>query len=326
MMHMTETQRTKLIVQALMDSQTAIFFQGADSKFAWIENPQGDWSAEQIVGKYDKDFFDELTLSQIGIAKNEAHETGNVQTIDVCVGPSAGQRAEWFKLTYKALVSDGELEGFIGTAVEITDERQRAETLKALLREVSHRSKNMLSMVLSLAAQTSRRSASKDAFMRSFTGRVQSLAKSQDVVVAQDWRGAKVSELIDRQVRNVVPTIEGQIVFSGDDLELTPNGATHAGLALHELCTNALAYGALASAKGKIHIECTRLNDGKSGAELVWTEGPVEIAENINDTTSSFGRTVLERVVPAAVGGTGVLLIADKKVRYRLRIGTGDVV
>ncbi|MCK5746554.1 MAG: sensor histidine kinase, partial [Oricola sp.] len=110
---------------------------------------------------------------------------------------------------------------------------------------MSHRSKNMLAMVLSLSAQTARVAPTKNEYIRRFTGRLQSLARSQDVITDSNWRGSSLFDLVQRQVRDVVPTAEAQILFEGDNLELGPNGTLHVGLALHELVTNALVHGAL---------------------------------------------------------------------------------
>ena len=86
--------------------------------------------------------------------------------------------------------------GVITTAIDVTDRKRREQTLRALLREVSHRSKNLLAIIQSIATQTGRYSGSIDGFLSRFRGRLQSLASSQDLVTSSNWRGADLRELV----------------------------------------------------------------------------------------------------------------------------------
>ncbi|MCR2327014.1 hypothetical protein NSR98_25480, partial [Salmonella enterica] len=84
----------------------------------------------------------------------------------------------------------------VTTAVEISELKHREQVLKILLREVSHRSKNLLAIIQSIAMQTARFSGSVDQFLQKFRGRLYSLSNSQDLVTDSNWHGAAFRELL----------------------------------------------------------------------------------------------------------------------------------
>jgi two-component sensor histidine kinase len=316
-----------IILKSLEGTPVTILFQDVNGIYRWFVNPQSVWAAQDRTGMCEKDFFAPKDIEAMANAKREAADTGEPRTIDVVARQTADKgRIERrnLRLTFnKTCDQQTGIDGFICSCTDITEQVQREQTLKNLLREVAHRSKNMLAMVLSLSAQTARVTPTKDEFVRRFTGRLQSLAKSQDVITDRDWRGSTLSDLVRRQVRDVVPLVDSQIVFEGDDLELDPNGTLHVGLALHELVTNALVHGALTLTNGKIVIRCEHSPQGNE-ATLTWTETP-RVHPSVS-RPKSFGRTMLERIVPAAVNGTGVLDISDEAVTYTLTIGASEIV
>ena len=317
-----------LILKSLVGTPVTIFFQDRDGNFCWFVNPQSLWAKHDRTGSNERSLFQEPDLERLAEAKADALRTKEPRSVEVtAVLPDEnGHPSRWnLHLTInEARDQQTDVDGFICSCIDVTEQKRREQTLKNLLREVSHRSKNMLAMVLSLSAQTARVATSKNEFIRRFTGRLQSLAKSQDVITDRDWRGSTLSDLVRRQVRDVVPLAEGQIVFEGDNIELGPNGTLHVGLALHELVTNALVHGALTLSNGRIIIRCHRSPDGDGGATLTWTETPRVRADV--ERSKSFGRTMLERIVPAAVNGVGKLEFADDRVVYTLSIGYSEIV
>jgi two-component sensor histidine kinase len=316
------------ILKALVGTPVTIFFQSMDGQYQWFVNPQSIWKVADHTGVNEREIFRENDLTHLAQAKSEAESTGEPRTIEATAYDwgEDGQPGKWsLRLTInKTKDQQTGVDGFIYSCIDITEHVQREQTLKNLLREVAHRSKNMLAMVLSLSAQTSRVAPTKDEYIRRFTGRLQSLAKSQDVITDRDWRGSTLAELVRRQVRAVVPLADGQILFEGDNLELGPNGTVHVGLALHELVTNALVHGALTLGNGKVVIRCKRAREPDEGATLTWTEMPRVFSSSARP--KSFGRTMLERIVPAAVNGTGVLELTEDAVIYTLKIGHTEIV
>jgi len=317
-----------IILKSLVGTPVTILFQDVSGIFQWFVNPQSVWAEQDRTGTCEKDIFPPEDIERMARAKREADETGEPRTVDVVARETgdSGRTKRWnLRLTFnKTRDQQSGIDGFICSCTDISEQVQREQTLKNLLREVAHRSKNMLAMVLSLSAQTARVAVTKDEFVRRFTGRLQSLAKSQDVITDSDWRGSTLSDLVRKQVRDVVPLADSQIIFEGDNLELGPNGTLHIGLALHELVTNALVHGALTLPNGKVVIHCKRAPAEDDGATLTWTETP-RVRPSVS-RPKSFGRTMLERIVPAAVNGVGRLELNDEAVTYTLTIGASEVV
>lgn len=314
---------------ALAGSPVTIFFQDTDHRFVWIENQQSIWASDDLLGMADADVFTPESTQRLANAKQAAIEGGVKKAVELTPREAViadGSECR-LKVTVQALHDgQGRLQGYLCASLDITLEMQRERTLKSLLREVAHRSKNMLAMVLSLSAQTARSSKTTDGFLRAFTGRVQSLAKSQDVITERNWAGAGFRELVDQQVLKVVQLGVARIEVTGADPNLSPSAALHVGLALHELVTNALVHGALIQPDGRIVIDCTIVEEEghTPTARLTWQEStPTELAVPPR-SERSFGRTVLERVVPAAVSGKGALSFRPDGVFYTLTIASTE--
>lgn len=309
---------------ALEGSPVTIFFQAADGCFAWFENQQSVWAREDLVGSADADVFEPASASAFAKAKDEARQSGQpvVVELQTLASVAADGKDCFLKVTVRPAYDEaGRTSGFLCSSVDITEEKIREQTLKNLLMEVAHRSKNMLAMVLSLASQTARSSRSVDGFVRAFTGRVQSLAKSQNAVTDSDWRGARFRELVKLQVTDVVPLGASRVEITGDNPTFSPSAAVHIGLALHELVTDALVNGALLDADGTIRIDCTVVTKQGSTAvaEIRWTEERHNGSADV-EAQKGFSRTVLERVVPSAVNGDAALEVNGDAVTYRLSV------
>lgn len=317
-----------IILESLVGTPVTIFFQDVSGIFQWFVNPQSVWAECDRVGVSETEIFRGADLRKIARAKQDAAGSGEPRTVEVVAeesGEAGGIRRWNLRLTFNRTVDQQSgTEGYICSCIDITEQVQREQTLKNLLREVAHRSKNMLAMVLSISAQTARVATTKDEFVRRFSGRLQSLAKSQDAITERDWRGSTLSDLIRRQVQEVVPVVDGQIVFEGDDLELGPNGSLHVGLALHELVTNAMLHGALTLPNGRIVISSHAPAAPEEGATITWAETPR--ARLSGSQSKGFGRIMLERVVPAAVNGSGSLELTEDAVVYTLTINSSEIV
>lgn len=320
------------LATALTGSPVTIYFQDADGRFVWFENRQSIWRDPEIASRHESDLFTRRSIVELNKAKSRCQETGEPQTIEVMAHDNgSGPSSDYvLKITLRPSYDQANtLLGFLCTSVDISLEKQRERTLRTLLLEVSHRSKNMLAMVMGLASQTARSATSVDGFVRTFNGRVQSLAKSQNAVTDRDWSGARFSELVRLQVTEVLPIGVGNISITGDDPEFLPSAALHLGLALHELITNALMSGALTDPAGGITLSCQVVRpeaagDGPLFAEIEWIEKPGRSSEARNGK-DRFSRTMLERVVPSAVNGEALLEDTPDFIRYKLTIAGSEM-
>jgi PAS domain S-box-containing protein len=185
---------------------------------------------------------------------------------------------------------------FVCVAQDLTDSKAHEEHIRLLLREVNHRSKNMLSVVQAIARQTAAREP-KD-FIGRFAERIQALAANQDLLVRNAWRGVEIEDLVRAQLAPFADLIGSRIVVRGPELRLNAAAAQAIGLTLHELATNAGKYGALSTGRGRVDVCWGTDGDILS---MSWTErdGPPAAPPE----RRGFGTTVITSMAKATVSG-----------------------
>ena len=154
------------------------------------------------------------------------------------------------------------LVGISAIISDIGERRARERHIEFLMREVSHRSKNLLAVVQAIAGQTARHSPSVEEFQARFSQRVAAMARSQDLLVSSNWAGATIADLVRLQLAPFTEEMSSRIEVSGPRLELKPDAVHSITLALHELATNAAKYGALSVPDGRVAVDW-----GLSGAQ-----------------------------------------------------------
>ncbi len=183
---------------------------------------------------------------------------------------------------------------FTGVIRDITERKRNADKVQLLLREVNHRSKNMLALVQAIASRTAAPDHAQ--FMKRFSERLSALAASQDLLVGSGWQGVETGALVRSQLSHFKSLIDDRIKLKGQPLNLSAAAAQTIGMAVHELATNAGKYGALSSGTGSIEIEwrLCRAADGGERFELFWAEhGGPEVSP---PARSGFGTTVIETI------------------------------
>lgn len=205
----------------------------------------------------------------------------------------------------------------LAAAVDITAIKEREEGNFWLMRELSHRSKNLLAIVQAMARQTSRTTADRNEFLRRFSARLRGLAASHDLLVKAAYSGASLIELITSQLDALEGLVGSRILFSGPDVRLRPEAAQNLGMAFHELATNAHVHGALSTAEGRVAINW-RITGQGAGARLIieWTEsgGPPPKDERVE----GFGTILITRNLPRALNGRVALSHMDDGTRCHI--------
>lgn len=302
---------------ALRNSGVAVFYQDSDLRYQWAENAPDGWFDASVDGRVDQDIFPDEQALIVTSAKKLAFAQGGQTKAEIELNGDRGSL--WFELWFDPdLAVDGKVVGLITTVREVTEQKRREATLRALLREVSHRSKNLLAIIQSIATQTGRYADTIGEFLTRFRGRLQSLSSSQDLVTSSNWRGADLEQLVMGQVGRYCADPNRNIRLSGDNPYLNPNAALHVGLALHELAVNSVSFGALANADGRVNIAARRIGGSDSGdIVLEWVE---KTPTTPRLDSRRFGRIALEKVVPVSLGSTASLQVEDGKVVYRLTL------
>lgn len=213
----------------------------------------------------------------------------------------------------------------VASILDISVRRQAEERMHLVMRELTHRSKNLLAVIQAIARQAAATSPDIEAFHRDFAERLRGLARSHDLLVARNWAGAPICDLVRSQLAFLGPSDADRIEIDGESMMLMPEAAQNLGLALHELATNAVKHGALSVPAGKVQIAWQRKN-GANGEHLLhftWRENG-GVAVRAPDRIG-FGHLVLEDIVPGMLGGTATLDFAPDGVLWTLETAVNAI-
>ncbi len=302
---------------AILGSKITIFRQDKEFRYTWIFNVPLGMSEDDFIGRTDYEIFPPDTALSVVEIKSAAMHDNEERAAEIRVRFPSG--VFWYYLrTQPDFDEAGETIGTISCAVDISEQKKQQSKQLFLMREVTHRSKNLLAVLQGIVRQTARRTKDMDVFQSRLTARLQSLARSHDLLVNDDWRGTSLCKLLTNQLGVIADTAHGRVSFEGEDMLLTPVAVQNLGLAFHELSTNATKYGSLSVPEGRILIcwdfvklpSQERQNfEEATFIRFVWTETggpPVKVKQE-----SGFGRVLLERVVGQALGGRVELDFAE---------------
>lgn len=198
-------------------------------------------------------------------------------------------------------------------SADVAVRRRHDEHMRFVMRELSHRSKNLLAVVQSIAHHIARDADSLATFLPAFSDRLHSFAATHDLLVAQDWRGTAVEDLVRTHMAPFQGSAGAAIAAGGPPLTLQPKAAEYIGLALHELATNAVKHGALSVPSGAVTIRWTL---DAEHLHISWQEtgGPrVDQPQR-----RGFGELILGKVVPASLDGTASIRFTPEGIEWRL--------
>lgn len=197
----------------------------------------------------------------------EAQVIGLGREVDVCGKDGKAFPADLAVAEWQA----GGKRYFTAIMRDISERRKREEQVELLLREVNHRSKNMLSVVQAIASQTA--ASGREDFIARFQERIQALAANQDLLVRSQWQNVGIEDLLYAQLAHFEGFIGRRILAAGPALYIAAEAAQPISMALHELATNAGKYGALSNDAGVVAIAwgIERSGDGVR-FHLSWTE------------------------------------------------------
>lgn len=282
------TERANRIIESIMDG-----FMVLDS--AWritFLSPRGHeilrQAPQELYGKSLWDAFPEL----VGSPFEEAYRRAVSERTMVCLEGFYPPLDSWFDV--RAYPSP---EGLSVLFLDIT-ERKRAEARQRLLmRELDHRAKNVLAVVQSVVNLT--KADTIEDFIAAVRGRVAALARTHTLLAENRWEGADLATLIEDELE---PYRDGtaRISVSGPAIDVAPEHVQSLGMIVHELATNAVKYGALSVAEGRVEIRWELL--GSRDLRISWRElggPPVEAPVRYG-----FGSKMIRRTIESQLHGT----------------------
>jgi two-component sensor histidine kinase len=178
--------------------------------------------------------------------------------------------------------------------------------------EIHHRMKNMLTMVTAIVRQSMRSAASLDDAQVAIDLRLQAMARAHDLLLKADWKSTSLRDLVQGAVQQH-DTVQGRIAITGTDIQIVASAIQPLILALNELCTNAIKYGALSNDAGHVAIGWTTAADMLS---LRWVEsgGPAVAPP----ARKSFGMRLIADALPRQLGATARLDFAPPGLIFEL--------
>jgi PAS domain S-box-containing protein len=196
---------------------------------------------------------------------------------------------------------DGVFVGMVGVNTDVTDQRAAQTLLEAsearqrlLVDEMSHRVKNILATVLSIASLTGRSAPSVEAFNAAFGARLVALAKTHDLLTGQGWAFADLREVLETELA----PYDRPLTLTGDPVRLDASAAVNLALIIHELATNAAKYGAYAG-DGTLDIRWSVQAGSRVVLDWVETGGPPVVAP----LRTGFGSRLIRSLLKGELAG-----------------------
>lgn len=315
----TRDGQNQLLAAIVESSHDAIISKDLNSRVtSWNRGAQlvFGYSAEEMVGE---------SITRLIPSERQSEEDRIIERI------RRGERIEHFEtvrcrkdgrlinvsLTISPIRgAGGRIIGASKIARDITDRVKAEETQKLLMREVNHRSKNLLAVVEAMIRKTATSTPPAELVSR-ISQRLQALSAIQNLLIYSEWRGVDLATLARAQT---APYCDGRVEVSGPQVTLQPQAAQALGLAFHELATNALRHGVLTDPAGKISLSWT-LDGGENDRRfsMLWRETgrPASPPER-----NSFGATILKRATEDALDGKVSVSHGAAGYSWRLDAGT----
>jgi two-component system CheB/CheR fusion protein len=215
---------------------------------------------------------------------------------------SRAQDECWIRATGKALFvgdrGDKHAERLVVTAQDISEWKLWDRRQRLIVKELTHRVKNTLAVVQSMARQTFHNSKDIKAELTSFEGRLHALSRAHDLLLQENWNGAGLRALVTSQLGAQLVDGHDRVEISGPEVMLPGRLATPFGLFLHELATNALKYGSLSNETGRVTLDWQlKGNAGGNVLKIKWVEkdGPRPQVQE-----AGFGSYIIDNGLPGA--------------------------
>jgi PAS domain S-box-containing protein len=236
---------------------------------------------------------------------------------------AVGKGYAWHLSRASALLdAQGTVVRWYGTTTDIDEQKQREGNIRDLMAEVNHRSRNLLAVAQAIARYGVANARTVHDFQERYSERLLGLAASQDLLTERNWRGVPLDALVRAQTARCR---EKRFLSEGPPILLNPNATQTLGLALRELCENALKHGAFSKGAGEVSLVWRIDQRGADPVlEMTWRErgGPHVDSSPV----SGFGTVVIERLTGAGLNASSNLSFEPEGVVWRLLAPLKDIV
>ncbi|WP_082512305.1 HWE histidine kinase domain-containing protein [Rhizobium sp. Root1334] len=283
--------------------------QGSQHRFELVNPEYRKLIGERdVLGKPVGEALPEITSQGFVELLDKVFETGQAvnRTAEKVLlqKPGEGVEERYLDFVYQPIKNDdGDVTHIFVQGSDVTL-RVRAENHQRLLvNELNHRVKNTLASVQSIATQTLRGANSVEEASGAISARILALSAAHNILTNENWDGADLAVIVTSSLEAFDGLDGNRFRIRGPHVRLGPRAALSMSLALHELATNAVKYGALSNEAGFVTIDWSVIRKADSSAfTLRWCEtgGPPMPASD----RKGFGSRLILRVLPMELGGT----------------------
>ena len=264
-----------------------------------------DRSTAEVEGLTDLELLADAAQTAVLMSNDRrVMETGVPEVFEELTGGEGGPARVWLSTKAPMRNAAGLVIGMVGVSLEITERKQAEDRLRLMVDELNHRVKNTLVTVQAVAAQTLR--GVDPAVNAALEGRLQALAAVHDVLTRESWRDAALDEVIGNALAPFGVPGDARFEASGPPLRLLPRVAVTMSMALHELATNAIKYGAWSTAAGRVRILWEISGGAEPRLRVEWSEhdGPPVATPLLR----GFGTRMIERSLARDLRGTAKIV------------------
>jgi PAS domain S-box-containing protein len=301
-----------------------VWMANADGRIYWINRQWSEYTGVPAMGGGGHDWQALLApASQPEVDRAWGHSlrTGTPLEMELSLLGRDGRYRPFLTRAVALRDATSSVCGWIGTHVDISEQKRREEHIRLIVDELSHRTKNLLAVVMAVARQSAQYADSVKLYETRFMERLQSLSYCHDLLVKDGWRGAGLHDLITAQLSPFGGPRSARLNASGPPIVLKADAVQHLGLALHELATNSAEHGALSTPDGEVTIRW-KLEDPDNRIRFSWREdGGPPVAP---PQRQGFGRVVIEQIVPRALHGSGNLEFLPSGVSWTFEFLSTD--
>ena len=282
---------------ALRSERIIVFSQDLEMRYTWANTDETQIGS--VIGRTDEEVIPPADRPAIAELKHRAIETKSPQSAEIGIGEGAERR--WYDLHVEPNIQpDGKVSGITCASIDVTHRRRNEEHLRLVMRELTHRTKNLLAVVIAIARQTSNQSEGVEEFVPALIGRLRALSAAQDLIVADDWAGVAIDDLVKALLAQHGTARSTLVSINGPKVMLSPEAAQNLGLAIHELAFNASRHGALSSPTGRLSVSWS-MEEGPEGdmLDILWVEAGGPVVQG--PRRRGFGTMVIERNLARAL-------------------------
>jgi two-component system, chemotaxis family, CheB/CheR fusion protein len=199
----------------------------------------------------------------------------------------------------------GKVVDWFGTVTDVHELLDLQERQQLLLHELQHRVRNSLAIVRSLAERTAKTTNTVKEYASELIGRINAMARTQTLLTSSADTTTDIRTIIDTEIFAQFDRNKDQVFISGEPVPLLGKSAENISLAIHELTSNAVKYGALSQRDGRLEVSWEVVKNGaKPVLKFVWRESGFD-EPLAKPARRGFGSELIENVLPYQSGGKG---------------------